>query len=418
MADRIRLMATPFSTWLKRMVVGSHRDVGTDNHPLVAARSRRLGRLRASIARLRLLHRKSHYGSVAIAFVAFLTLALLLSAGARAFLAPARIAVLTEKLEFLEGNLERYSIVFLGSSRIYRKVVPEVVDEAMRAAGCEERSFNLGVPGMTGVERDYTLDRLLEMQRHTLDWIVLEDVLPSISFDDNLNVISDRVRRFYQLQYLPRFIEDILTYPSRTQKQNVIETGKRLAYLAWGYTYEYSGLGKLSEIAMPETVSEAHTTYNEGFLQHRGYMPIDDETDAQFDLRRKVFLAGVEDWSVRERQMAERDRLWPNADERGRYLAERVARVAETGINAAFLILPQERPRATMNRISAQIKDRVANVQIMDYNNIDKYPQFYNDQIWFDAYHFTDEGAREFSALLGSDLCAMIKQKNNNYAAR
>src|SRR5713226_6136440 len=58
-----------------------------------------------------------------------------------------RIAQVTPKLEYFAGHKDEFDTLFVGSSRIYHQVMPEVFDEVLRANGREARSFNFGIDG-------------------------------------------------------------------------------------------------------------------------------------------------------------------------------------------------------------------------------------------------------------------------------
>lgn len=67
------------------------------------------------------------------------------------------------KLDYLSLHPGEYDTFFLGSSTIFRQVVPSVFDEVMAKSGQATRSYNLGSPGMGGLEADHALSRLLEL---------------------------------------------------------------------------------------------------------------------------------------------------------------------------------------------------------------------------------------------------------------
>ncbi|MFZ1415185.1 MAG: hypothetical protein WAS73_11505 [Defluviicoccus sp.] len=338
--------------------------------------------------------------------MAFAATGVTISIAARALKEPPRVEVLWDKLQDYAADRDRYSVLFLGTSRIYRTIVPDAVDAAMRENGCNETSYNFGVEGMFSVERDYVLDKILSERPRSLKVIVTEDVLPSIDKNDNASYLSDRVRYFYDLENLPTFLNSLLSYP-----ESAFGTFRRLAYLGVGYLREYSGVSQLAGL-LPNTGSDRASTYEKAFLNNRGYLALEDETDAWFERRRRAFVEN-ERWIVRDRQ--ERDlkgefAAHSRAEKRGAHLAARLAQIAESGVKPALLVLPHERPETTLQAINAVIPERVETALILDYNKITQYPELFNRDLWFDAYHFTDAGARLASTMIGRDLCRAIKQ--------
>lgn len=62
------------------------------------------------------------------------------------------------KLEYLKSNPD-YNTVFIGSSTIYRHIVPSVFDNE---AGRQRKTFNMGIAGLTAPESYYLLENLLQ----------------------------------------------------------------------------------------------------------------------------------------------------------------------------------------------------------------------------------------------------------------
>jgi len=84
------------------------------------------------------------------------------------------MGVLSAKLDHFARHGGRYDVVFFGSSRVYRGVVPERFDAEMAARGFPLRSFNLGVNGMGPHEAGALIRRVLAKRPARLRWVVLE----------------------------------------------------------------------------------------------------------------------------------------------------------------------------------------------------------------------------------------------------
>ncbi len=65
------------------------------------------------------------------------------------------------KLGWLRGHRGEFDTLFLGSSRTYRQMVPELFDTLAAEAGEATRSFNLGVDGMRPPEDTFVLEKAL-----------------------------------------------------------------------------------------------------------------------------------------------------------------------------------------------------------------------------------------------------------------
>ena len=73
------------------------------------------------------------------------------------------LPVIEPKLTWLGGHVGEFDTLFLGSSRTYRQVIPELFDQLMADAGQPTRSFNFGVDGMRPPEDTYLLEKTLPL---------------------------------------------------------------------------------------------------------------------------------------------------------------------------------------------------------------------------------------------------------------
>jgi hypothetical protein len=282
-----------------------------------------------------------------------------------------------------------------------------VIDAGMRENGCQETSYNFGVEGMVSVERDALLQRLLSDRPKTLKVIVTEDVMPSISINRDNNFLSDRIRYFYSAGNLSKFLDSLLSYPEVSE----IDRVKRLVLLAVGYLYEYSGIGDLAEL-MPK-VGTGRQVYSKSFLNNRGYLPLEAETDAWFAMRKRTFIETTQWIILDERRQQKQARgidehLQEAIDFRAAHVAERLKNIRALGVRPVFLVVPQERPDVAAG-IAGALRSYMDDVTVLNYNDEERYPAFYERELWFDTFHFNDNGARMISQEIGRDLCRAIK---------
>lgn len=84
------------------------------------------------------------------------------------------VSEVTGKLEYFLEHKDKIDAVFLGSSRIYQQVSPQLFDATLREGGHEIRSFNFGCSGMGILETSFILDRLLDSRPQRLQWVFIE----------------------------------------------------------------------------------------------------------------------------------------------------------------------------------------------------------------------------------------------------
>ena len=76
---------------------------------------------------------------------------------------------------------DRYDLVFVGSSLVYRSIDPRIIDEELARAGFRVRSYNLGLPGMRPHEANALLRQVLATKPARLRWAVVE-VADAVAF--------------------------------------------------------------------------------------------------------------------------------------------------------------------------------------------------------------------------------------------
>lgn len=104
--------------------------------------------------------------------------------------------VLTNKMEFLDTNKDKFDGYFIGSSRTYRHINPKII---MNETGV--RSFNLGAPAMFTLESEYILDNFIKenySQDSTIVFIQTNNIY-KIKLDDIAEKNRHSVRTNYYM---------------------------------------------------------------------------------------------------------------------------------------------------------------------------------------------------------------------------
>ena len=96
------------------------------------------------------------------------------SAVYHALLPPAIPEGVVEKLQFFAKHKDEFDTLFLGSSRFYYAVSPEIFDNVTRENGLSTRTFNFGVDGMNPPENFYVLEQILKTEPRHLKRIFVE----------------------------------------------------------------------------------------------------------------------------------------------------------------------------------------------------------------------------------------------------
>jgi hypothetical protein len=117
------------------------------------------------------MRRLARAGFCGLIFIAALAGA---SWGLGRFLPFPDVPTVSAKLAHLDAHGDGYDTIFLGSSRIYFQVLPEIYDAATARAGVPTRSFNAGVAGLSPPEESFILEEILRRPHGRLRWVFLE----------------------------------------------------------------------------------------------------------------------------------------------------------------------------------------------------------------------------------------------------
>lgn len=107
---------------------------------------------------------------VALALIALVATSFLL----HTLLPPVIPAGVAAKLKFFNEHKDEFDTLFLGTSRFYYAVSPEIFDKTTRENGVPTRTFNFGVDGMHPPENFYVLEQILKTKPRNLKWVFLE----------------------------------------------------------------------------------------------------------------------------------------------------------------------------------------------------------------------------------------------------
>jgi hypothetical protein len=107
---------------------------------------------------------------VAIAFGALLATSFVF----HALLPPSIPEGVAEKLKFFAKHKDEFDTLFLGTSRFYYAVSPEIFDNITRENGVPTRTFNFGIDGMHPPENFYVLEQILKTEPRKLKWVFVE----------------------------------------------------------------------------------------------------------------------------------------------------------------------------------------------------------------------------------------------------
>ena len=117
--------------------------------------------------------------------------------------------------DFTESKIEyavreKPNLVFIGPSYVDMGVNPEIFDNASMENGIRIRSFNLGIDGLSIVEMNYVLTKLLNKLPHHIRYAILSPCFECLNVGRKTNNI--RSINFFNLSNSIEFINYIFSY--------------------------------------------------------------------------------------------------------------------------------------------------------------------------------------------------------------
>lgn len=301
------------------------------------------------------------------------------------------MSVLSPKLEYFQAHSSEYDTVFLGTSRTFYHIIPDVVETGAAQAGCSGLSvYNFGVFGLTGAEQDWLLESILEVEN--VQRVIVEDPLPQPR--EFSEATTQRARYFNAPTGYGAAIDSVASYPESLPKR-VFRTG----ILAYGAAYDLSGVGRAASLAFPAADPSAKQTFD---MSESGFEALGAKMTDGIQARRDEFLSDPDGF---EQALDLYGRDSPNLDARAAYLIDKLGKIEAAGKSAALYISPD---LLELDR-TAQVGKRVAAIapasSVLNFNRPDIYPELFEREVWYDFSHLSRAGAERLSQTVGRALC-------------
>ena len=308
------------------------------------------------------------------------------------------------KLRFFIRHKDEFDAVFIGSSHIYRHVVPETFDRTAADGGMPTRSFNFGIPGMHPPESFYILDQILRAKPSRLKWVFieLEEAYPlSRRARESAHRPRTRTaRRLNENQGTRRFLywhNPALTWMA--VRKSVNADGRRAWWRnAWFVLRSktvrlhlavclknLANIGAAQDFEENATDSSESKSEQDQWAQQRGFEPRPEKMpSSDFSLYREEIAKYV---------AKNEQRLLDPISEAG--YREFAQRIRDHGANAIFVVPP------LVDQSDLRFRDEAGvGARVLAFNKADLYPALYDPRVHADREHLTLEGAQTFTRLL------------------
>lgn len=307
-----------------------------------------------------------------------------------------------EKVAIIEQLDEAPNIYFIGSSRIYRHVIPTVFDSVMTAHGKSTRSFNLAAPSTFAPQTYHLLKGAVTSgDIPTGSLVLLEVGFPQAVEKEHLGTaFGSYWTSFKDLMW----IRDLsITCLEGSASKAIMQSSHSIAFLQnffhWG---QFKGMAR-----------EHKTQYEElGGLNSAGYRSLDKDLllEGTMDgelLRRSLALDSDTSILMERRILSTKVRKGTSGHTCSPYrdkLMELEDLCTTNGVRLIHVLPPKKvLPSEWATFLSIPEERRV------DMGDPNRYPEFYVKKYSFDKGHLNEEGAKLLSEALALELLQRSK---------
>lgn len=308
------------------------------------------------------------------------------------------LGLLDDKLHYFTANKDRYDLIFFGSSRVYRGIIPPLFDAEVAARGRAVRSFNFGIAGMQPHEANALIRRVLALEPARLRWVVVE----LDDWDPDVHPENRFKRRGVFWHDLPETL-------SAMRSTLVIDAplAKRLDLLgmhALHLAVRSFGIGRGPDIARSAVPKRADAAEDLPDFPQQGYDPFPERSYRSHPARR-TFLAHLDAYAKDVTRLAAGNDSGASLDGYNRSaLTRQIAMIRQAGAEPIHLVPPI--PDATPRLFELHRQGYVP--WLLSFNDPIEDRDLLAIANRFDREHLAQEGAESFTRRLADRFSTAV----------
>jgi hypothetical protein len=315
-----------------------------------------------------------------------------------AFLPPAIPDAVASKLKFFTKHKDEFDTLFLGTSRFYYSVSPEIFDRTTAENGLSTRTFNFGIDGMHPPENFYVLEQILKTKPRNLKRIFFE--VGDIQTNWTSSVYTSR-----RITYWHDWARTVITLrkafnPHGRAKWYVKITRLWLARRDFAANLallgkQFGNVGRGADLFLSRDDESTKQSESDLGIKHDGYRSSENAMSAE---RGAIFQRKL----AQEMFESHPKFIDPYAEEAYR---DSAARLRRAGIESLFVVTP------VIWQSPLRFRKSPAPGPLLSFNDCKTYPSLYETRVRVDEGHLTREGAERFTRLLAHELVRHDRQR-------
>ena len=314
--------------------------------------------------------------------------------------------LLTGKLAAFEKQdaADPFNVVFLGSSRIYHGVRPEVFDARMKERGHSVRSFNLAVTGQKIDGAFSALRSLTAQEPQGVRYVFVDPERISLMLSDLRRSMRGLIplHDFGSSELLLDYVwnSDLKFWDKYDRSVEIVQA------CAYDTVNVGRGLGWLDDL-----LGRSPTTEDMAFRigpRADGWRSKDDRPKAKSAEAHRKFLAAPGAWRAAVNRLVRTEPDSEPLHESAKPLITRIAELArENGAEPLFFTSPSNAYHGQL----LQAHEQGVVQTLFRFNDPEAYPELYEADARWEAVHLSEEGANRFSRILADRFADWLDAK-------
>ena len=319
---------------------------------------------------------------------------------------------LSKRAEYFTEAYQNYNVLFVGTSSTYRGVDPVLLQEIAAENGCDVRAFNFGIPKLRFTEVRHLQERLTPEMLKSFDLIFLAPMASSKIRPNNWS--SDRIQYFSDFRGYWDSLVDIWHTPM------VNAVPKQIYYsglLTGAFAYRQLGIGRLASSFHETPLGSDANQGDDAFggdaivdFSRHGHVALDDEPSEKFAKRGQIIKDRPGYFDTLKQKSVSLEDFRGSSAERALQRFEWTKDYFPDFDGTFGIFLPPLLTTRGQDAVLAETAE-ARGIPVLNYNLMDRYPELFELEHWFDYYHLGRSGAEVLTRLIGEDICPLIDQK-------
>ncbi|MGL4499258.1 MAG: hypothetical protein ACRCU2_09395 [Planktothrix sp.] len=323
---------------------------------------------------------------------------------------PLDIPVISSKLKHFAEYKDEYSVIFIGSSRTYRHIMPDLFDSVVAREGYQIKSFNLGIQSLSLTEAHFYLNKVLDMSPNNLKWVFIEYLDGLVVRSENFSTSREIYWHTWDQSW---FVINIILKSDYNLPLKFKAIYSHLIPLMYHLTNTGLGSNFIQQLFLGDYQEKVIDKVNPTGPLRDGFLSLEEEakTDESYQIRHQDYLNNLDSYEAQVDSLKRQTvPLSPSQPHVLQVLGEMIEKIKEKGAEPIFLIAPGLNKQA--NLMQAYAEGSVP--ELFVFNDPSEFPNLYEANKRFDIGHLNEEGAIQYTNLLADRFVLYLKTTENS----